>query len=218
MLVTVVLAAGLLEVILRDAFLWPGVALVAVVAPAVCLPWRRTHPLRATAVVFGSILLADAVALLGTGQPTEVYAGAYVLLVPYALFRWGSGAQAAAGTAVILASQVVLAVASGNFGDLALGLPFLALAAALGASMRYRASSRLAAADQIRMREREQLARELHDTNAEIADELFISLSTTKTHLASLMMKLGARNRVELAMWAYETDRLRGSSGQAHPA
>ena len=45
-------------------------------------------------------------------------------------------------------------------------------------------------------------------TNAEIADELYISLSTTKTHLASLMSKLGARNRVELAMWAYETDRI----------
>jgi DNA-binding NarL/FixJ family response regulator len=47
-------------------------------------------------------------------------------------------------------------------------------------------------------------------TNAEIADELYISLSTTKTHLASLMSKLGARNRVELAMWAYETDRVKG--------
>lgn len=45
-------------------------------------------------------------------------------------------------------------------------------------------------------------------TNAEIADELYISLSTTKTHLASLMSKLGARNRVELAMWAYETARM----------
>ncbi len=45
-------------------------------------------------------------------------------------------------------------------------------------------------------------------TNAEIADELTISMSTTKTHLASLMMKLGARNRVELAMWAYETNRI----------
>ena len=41
-------------------------------------------------------------------------------------------------------------------------------------------------------------------TNAEIADVLCISLSTVKTHLASLMNKLGARNRVELAMWAYE--------------
>jgi DNA-binding NarL/FixJ family response regulator len=46
-------------------------------------------------------------------------------------------------------------------------------------------------------------------TNAEIADKLYISLSTTKTHLASLMSKLGARNRVELAMWAYETDRVK---------
>ncbi|MEM9036288.1 MAG: response regulator transcription factor [Actinomycetota bacterium] len=45
-------------------------------------------------------------------------------------------------------------------------------------------------------------------TNAEIAEELHISLSTVKTHLASLMMKLQARNRVELAMWAHETGRL----------
>jgi DNA-binding NarL/FixJ family response regulator len=45
-------------------------------------------------------------------------------------------------------------------------------------------------------------------TNAEIADELFISLSTVKTHLASLMNKIGARNRVEIAMWAYETGRI----------
>jgi DNA-binding NarL/FixJ family response regulator len=46
-------------------------------------------------------------------------------------------------------------------------------------------------------------------TNAEIAKELHISLSTVKTHLASLMAKLGARNRVELVMWAYETGRIR---------
>lgn len=46
-------------------------------------------------------------------------------------------------------------------------------------------------------------------TNAELADELFISLSTVKFHLASVMSKLGARNRVEIAMWAYETKRIR---------
>ena len=45
-------------------------------------------------------------------------------------------------------------------------------------------------------------------TNVEIAADLHISLSTVKTHIASLMMKLGARNRVEIAMWAYETGRV----------
>jgi DNA-binding NarL/FixJ family response regulator len=45
-------------------------------------------------------------------------------------------------------------------------------------------------------------------TNGEIAAELYISLSTVKTHLASLMRKLGVRNRVEIAMWAYETGRV----------
>jgi DNA-binding NarL/FixJ family response regulator len=42
-------------------------------------------------------------------------------------------------------------------------------------------------------------------TNAEIAATLFISLSTVKTHLASIQAKLGARNRVEIAAWAWET-------------
>ncbi|WP_214403607.1 response regulator [Pseudonocardia lacus] len=46
-------------------------------------------------------------------------------------------------------------------------------------------------------------------TNSEIAAELHISLSTVKSHIASLMAKLGARNRVEIAIWAYETDRVK---------
>ena len=45
-------------------------------------------------------------------------------------------------------------------------------------------------------------------TNAEIADDLHISLSTVKTHVASLSTKLGVRNRVEIAMWAHDTHRL----------
>ncbi len=51
-------------------------------------------------------------------------------------------------------------------------------------------------------------------TNAEIADELYLSLSTVKTHLASLAAKLGARNRVEVAMWAYEN---RATGGVERP-
>jgi DNA-binding NarL/FixJ family response regulator len=49
-------------------------------------------------------------------------------------------------------------------------------------------------------------------TNAEIADALHLSLSTVKSHLASLMRKLNTRNRVEIAMWAYETHRIRAGT------
>ncbi|WP_327356834.1 response regulator transcription factor [Streptomyces sp. NBC_01304] len=42
-------------------------------------------------------------------------------------------------------------------------------------------------------------------TNNEIAAELFVSLSTVKTHLANVQAKLDARNRVEIAAWAWES-------------
>lgn len=42
-------------------------------------------------------------------------------------------------------------------------------------------------------------------TNHEIAAELFISLSTVKTHIARIQEKLGARNRVEIAAQYWES-------------
>jgi DNA-binding NarL/FixJ family response regulator len=45
-------------------------------------------------------------------------------------------------------------------------------------------------------------------TNAEIAETLYISLATVKTHIAHIQAKLGARNRVELAAWAWSTGRM----------
>ncbi|GAA0507175.1 DNA-binding response regulator [Saccharopolyspora subtropica] len=42
-------------------------------------------------------------------------------------------------------------------------------------------------------------------TNGEIGQELFMSLSTVKTHLASAQAKIKARNRVETAAWAWRS-------------
>ncbi|MFI6284672.1 response regulator [Streptomyces sp. NPDC051018] len=41
-------------------------------------------------------------------------------------------------------------------------------------------------------------------TNQEIASELFISLSTVKSHVSGIQGKLGTRNRLEIAAWAWE--------------
>ncbi|HZX05457.1 response regulator transcription factor [Kribbella sp.] len=42
-------------------------------------------------------------------------------------------------------------------------------------------------------------------TNHEIAAELFISLSTVKGHVAGIQNKLKARNRTEVAVWAWQS-------------
>lgn len=62
--------------------------------------------------------------------------------------------------------------------------------------------------DQLTPREEEVLTAVARGaTNAEIGSQLHLSLSTVKTHLTSLMSKVGARNRVELVIWAYDTGR-----------
>ena len=48
-------------------------------------------------------------------------------------------------------------------------------------------------------------------TNREIANNLFISLSTVKGHASTIQSKLGVRNRVGIAAWAWEKRLVEGS-------
>ncbi|WP_374945392.1 response regulator [Agreia sp.] len=59
-------------------------------------------------------------------------------------------------------------------------------------------------------REREVLTLVGHGlTNEEIATKLFLSPFTAKTHVSRIMQKLGARDRVQLVVTAYETHLVR---------
>jgi len=167
-LVAVLALTALLEGILREGVVWRPVALLLGVSLVFTLPWRRTHPLAVVAVVFGALIVLDLAALLGgADESVGLYTMAYVLLLPYSLFRWAAGRDAATGLAIVLVAGV-LGVISDFTGvvDSVVGLMFLLFPAALGASVRYRATSRLREMDQVRLRERDQLARELHDTVA----------------------------------------------------
>ena len=62
-----------------------------------------------------------------------------------------------------------------------------------------------AALSEITEREREVLTLiGLGLSNTEIAASLHVSLSTAKTHVGRLLMKLGARDRAQLVIAAYE--------------
>jgi len=45
-------------------------------------------------------------------------------------------------------------------------------------------------------------------SNPEIAEELFISLGTVKSHLSARQDKIGTRSRVELAAFSWESGRM----------
>jgi DNA-binding NarL/FixJ family response regulator len=55
-------------------------------------------------------------------------------------------------------------------------------------------------------------------TNVEIAAELFISPGTVKTHIANIQRKTGARNRVGIAAWAWETGNTGRLGGSYRPS
>ncbi len=167
LLVAVLVPTALLEGLLREDLAWPAVAIVVALVAISTLLWRRTRPLLAVAVAFGSIGAAAVAELLWADEPVGLYTSICVLLLPYALFRWGAGREAAIGLVIILACCVIgIAADDSGVVDAVAGTVFLLFPAALGASVRYRLSSRLREIDQVKLRERQQLARELHDTVA----------------------------------------------------
>ncbi|MEU5217397.1 histidine kinase [Streptomyces sp. NPDC020807] len=167
------LAAGLavvaLEAALRDDVVWRPVAVAFAVWLCVLTLWRRTHPLTAVALAFASVALLPVAALVASlPEPVGLNTAAIVFVLVYALPRWGSGREIVLGGAVILAvgTLCVVVVDGTPVAEKLVGLAFLMLPGVLGAAVRFRVTARDRQLEQVRSREREQLARELHDTVA----------------------------------------------------
>lgn len=166
-LVGVLIPAGAVEVLLRDDLIWKPLTIAVTTGLILTLLWRRTRPLQMLAIAFGTGAVMDVVAIL-SDRPWELPgAAAAVLLLPYALLRWGSGREAAIGAPIMLLPVLTSVFLADDLAEEVIGGAIVVLlAAALGAAVRFQANSRLQALEGVALREREQIARELHDTVA----------------------------------------------------
>ncbi|HEY9366682.1 MAG TPA: histidine kinase, partial [Agromyces sp.] len=136
---------------------------VVLIALVPTLLWRRTRPLLMLVIAFGT----GAVVAVATGGDPQFVATAYMLLLVYAAFRWGDGRARIVGAALLVASTTLsLAFGPMTLTDLIGGTAVLVATISLGAGFRWRAGSRARELDRVKLDEREQLARDLHDTVA----------------------------------------------------
>jgi signal transduction histidine kinase len=160
--VAVLVPAAVLEGVLRSDLPWPVVSVILAAGLVPTLLWRRSKPLLMVALAFGICALAP---LLTGGVDPGLNVMVYLVLLPYSLFRWGSGREAMLGVGFIF-GKVVFAAILGHlsFSGAIGGFIVLSAAMAMGAAFRYRSKARMRELDQVKLLERERLARDLHDT------------------------------------------------------
>lgn len=164
-LLAAVTVSGVLAGVLREDLPLPGLSVVLTVGLAPLLLWRRTHPLAVVATAFGVAAVVDIGLIVADAPALEMHSMVYFLVFPYALFRWGSGREAAAGLAIILVAATLEFFV--NWTGVAIGGGAVLMSAfALGLAVRSQHGARQRRWEQVKSEERVLLARELHDTVA----------------------------------------------------
>jgi signal transduction histidine kinase len=164
-LVAAVVSWSVVETLLREDLAWGPVMVTVCTLIALSLLWRRAHPLGAVAAGFGTLIAFDVARILAAVDTTGLLSIAAVLVLPYSLFRWGAGREAAVGLGLILAWLPITHVAEPqSAGEMFAGYGFFLSSAAWGAAIRFHATVRVRDVEQAKLRQRSELARELHDS------------------------------------------------------
>lgn len=164
-----VFAAVVLSAVVIEAFSrfgpgwWPAVIGLGLALAAAVLV-RRVHCLTAVTLGFGAFLVVDLAAVALGSAPLVLYSGVIAVVLVYSLFRWGAGREVALGAGIIVLQFTVSTITDFTGPEDAVGgAAVLLFAATLGAAVRYRVKVREQLVEQVQFREREHLARELHD-------------------------------------------------------
>jgi signal transduction histidine kinase len=181
-LVGALMVTALLEGVFRDDVAWRPFVTIVAVGLAPVLLWRRTQPLACVMVAFGTAMALALASLAGGVPGVGLDTMIYLLVLVYALVRWGSGREIVIGLTVVLVAAVIGTVADYTGPAVVIGgFGILAAAAADGAAFRYRAESWRRALDQIRSQERVGLARELHDMVAHHVSAIAVQAQAGRT-------------------------------------
>ncbi len=166
-LVAAVLFAAVMEWIFNDELIWRTWHMGLVVAMIPTLLWRRTQPLLMLAIVFVLTNLSLLAAAIFAEVPDGPYTAIFVVFNLYALFRWGSGRHCLMAVGLILAATLLnMVIDYQGIGEVIGGIIFVLIPAEAGAVVRFQQQSAERAEAEIRSTEREQIARELHDSVA----------------------------------------------------
>lgn len=183
-LVVALIPVVVLEGVLRDDLVWRVASVVVALALLPTLLWRRTHPLAAVVAAFGLVTVVDVASLAAGVDWMGLDTNVFVILLVYALFRWGSGREAAVGLAFV-SIPAALSGLDAPASNVVEGGLFVLAVAAVGVAVRYQSKARSRGMDQVKLLEREQLARELHDTVAHHVSAIAIRAQAGRVVAAS---------------------------------